>query len=190
SIALRQAWDLPQGPIPNVVRLLEARGAVAIAVGVFDKRLDAFSLRGRTRPVVVLCSDQGSAARRRFDAAHELAHLVLHDEPSEPNHWQEAQAHRFASSFLMPSEQVEPWLPRKSHELELLEEGSRIWGTSMQALLFRARDIGTLSEDSYRRAMQRLSAAGWRTREPVDMGPAEAPELLQLAAEALLTSGG
>lgn len=188
--ALRQAWQIQPGPIPNVVRLLEAKGAIAIAVGVFDKRLDAFSLRGRMRPVVVLCSDQGSAARRRFDAAHELAHLVLHAEPSEPNHWQEKQAHRFASSFLLPMDQVEPWLPRKSHELELLEEGSRIWGTSMQALLFRARDVGTLSEDSYRRAMQRLSAAGWRTREPVEMGPAEAPELLQLAAEALASAGG
>jgi Zn-dependent peptidase ImmA (M78 family)/DNA-binding XRE family transcriptional regulator len=188
--ALRQAWEVPSGPIPHVVRLLEARGAIATAVGVFDKRLDAFSLRGRTRPVVVLCSDQGSAARRRFDAAHELAHLVLHAEPSEPNHWQERQAHQFASAFLLPKDQVEPWLPRKSHELEVLEEGSRIWGTSMQALLFRARDVGTLSEDSYRRAMQRLSAAGWRTREPVDMGPAEAPELLQLAVGSLAAGGG
>jgi hypothetical protein len=59
----------------------------------------------------------------------------------------------------------------------------------MQALLYRARTLGTLSEDSYRRAMKRMSAAGWRTREPVDIGPAEAPELLRRAVEALPAAG-
>lgn len=59
----------------------------------------------------------------------------------------------------------------------------------MQALLYRARTLGTLSEDSYRRAMRRMSAAGWRTREPVDIGPAEAPELLRRAVAALPEAG-
>jgi Zn-dependent peptidase ImmA (M78 family)/DNA-binding XRE family transcriptional regulator len=186
---LRAAWRVPSGPIPNVVRMLEARGAIVAAVGSFDRRLDAFSIRTRSRPVVVLCSDGGSAARRRFDGAHELAHLVLHDEPADANHEQERQAHRFASALLMPAAEVDPWLPRRSNDLELLEEGSATWGVSMQALLYRARTVGTLSEDSYRRAMQRMSAAGWRTREPVDIGPAETPELLSRAVAALPESG-
>src|SRR4051794_15114472 len=97
---LRAAWGIPHGPIPNVVRRLEARGAIVAAVGAFDKRLDAFSLRTRTRPIVVLCSDQGNAARRRFDAAHELGHLLLHDAPARANHGQEEQAHRFAAALL------------------------------------------------------------------------------------------
>jgi Zn-dependent peptidase ImmA (M78 family) len=85
--------------------------------------------------------------------------------------------------------EIDPWLPRRSNELELLEEASRTWGVSMQALLFRARTRGTLSEDAYRRAMRRMSAAGWRTREPVDIGPAEAPELLRRAVEMLPSAG-
>ena len=186
---MRAAWRIPAGPIPNVVRLLEARGAIVAAVGVFDPRLDAFSIRAVHRPVVVLCSDAGTAARRRFDAAHEIGHLVMHERPAEANAVQERQAHRFAAGLLMPEDEIEPWLPRRSNELELLEEGSRTWGVSMQALLFRARTLGTLSEDAFRRAMQRMSAAGWRTREPIDIGPAEAPELLGRAVAALPAAG-
>lgn len=182
---VRAAWRIPEGPIAHVVRLLESRGAVAAAVGAFDPTLDAFSLRTGDRPIVVLCSDHGAAARRRFDAAHELAHLLLHDSPAEANHTQEQQAHRFAAALLMPADQVDPWLPRFSNQLELLEEGSRIWGVSMQALLFRSRTVGAISEDGYRRTMRRMSAAGWRTREPVELGPAESPTLLRQAVAAL-----
>jgi len=159
------------------------------AVGSWDPRLDAFSVRTRNRPVVVLCSEEGNAARRRFDAAHELAHLLLHEAAAEANQIQEKQAHRFASALLMPAEEVEPWLPRRSNDFELLEEGSRIWGVSMQALLYRARALGTLSADAYQRAMRRMSAAGWRTREPVEFGPAEAPELLRRAIDTLPAAG-
>jgi Zn-dependent peptidase ImmA (M78 family)/transcriptional regulator with XRE-family HTH domain len=186
---LRAAWRIPPGPVPNVVRLLEARGAIVAAVGAWDPRMDAFSVRTHLRPVVVLCSDAGSAGRRRFDAAHELGHLLMHDRPLEANARQEQQAHRFAASLLMPAGEIDPWLPRRSNELELLEDGSRTWGVSMQALLFRARTVGTLSEDAYRRAMQRMSARGWRTREPVEFGPAEAPELLRRATAILPAAG-
>jgi Zn-dependent peptidase ImmA (M78 family)/DNA-binding XRE family transcriptional regulator len=185
---LRAAWGLPSGPIPNVVRLLEARGAVVAAIGDFPK-VDAFSLRTQPRPVVVLCSDRGSAARRRFDAAHELAHLLLHLHPAEANDRQERQAHNFAAALLMPADTVDPWLPRRGNQLDLLEDGSAVWGVSMQALLFRARTLGSLSEDAYRRTMRRMSLAGWRTKEPVEIGPPEIPDVLRLAADALPASG-
>lgn len=41
----------------------------------------------------------------------------------------------------------------------------------MQALLYRAKTIGTISEDSYQRTTRRMSAAGWRTKEPVEIPP-------------------
>jgi len=189
ALRLRAQWGVPPGPIANVVRLLEARGAVVAAVGVFHPSLDAFSVRTGGRPVIVLCSEKGAAARRRFDAAHELAHLLLHERPLEANKVQERQAHRFAAALLMPAEEIEPWLVRSSTQLGLLEEGSRVWGVSMQALLMRARDLGTISQHAYERTMRRMSARGWRTREPVEMGPVERPELLARAA-GVLEDGG
>lgn len=186
---LREHWGLPAGPVGHVVRTLEHHGAVTAAIGSFDERLDAFTLRFRTRPIVVLCSMKGVATRRRFDAAHELAHLVLHDEPQEVNKLQEAQAHRFASAFLMPAHDVDPWLVRSPGQLDVLEAGAEVWGVSMQALLRRAKDVGTLSDSGYTRAMQRMSALGWRTREPIDIGPPERPQLLERALQTAAQAG-
>jgi Zn-dependent peptidase ImmA (M78 family) len=54
------------------------------------------------RPLLILGADKESAARSRLDAAHELAHLVIHRNVPEPllNHkptlaFMEAQANRF-----------------------------------------------------------------------------------------------
>ena len=47
----------------------------------------------------------------------------------------------------MPAEEVDPWVPRRGNQLDLLEDGSAVWGVSMQALLYRAKTIGTIGED-------------------------------------------
>lgn len=186
---VRRRFGIESGAVPHVVSLLEAKGVVVSAVGDFDRRLDAFSMWVGARPVAILCSAKGVAKRRRFDAAHELGHLVLHGHPDD-GAWQEPQAHRFAAAMLMPADEIEPWLPRRSNQLELLEEGSETWGVSMQALLYRARALGTLSDSSFTRAMRQMSAYGWRTDEPVEDGPEEAPAVLSAAVESLLASGG
>jgi hypothetical protein len=53
----------------------------------------------------------------------------------------------------------------------------RVWGVSVSALLFRSRSIGVMSDSSYKRAMAAMSSRGWRTNEPGDIGPPEAPSL-------------
>jgi Zn-dependent peptidase ImmA (M78 family)/transcriptional regulator with XRE-family HTH domain len=189
ALGVRAAWTVPPGPVAHMVRLVEQHGGVISAVAAFDPRVDAFSMRGSRRPLMVLCSKAGAAARRRFDAAHELGHLIMHERSDGGSRIQEGQAHRFASALLMPAEEIQPWLIRKSSQLDVLEEGSRIWGVSMQALLRRARDLRSISEAQYSRTMQRMSAYGWRTREPVLMGPPEQPQLLSRAVEALAEIG-
>lgn len=189
AMRTRMAWGVPPGPIAHVVRMLEHAGVVVSAVGAFDERVDAFCMRGPRRPAVVLCSKAGAAARRRFDAAHELGHLVLHTHADGGSRVQEGQAHRFASALLMPAEEVEPWLIRRSNQLDVLEDGSRVWGVSMQALVRRAKDLSVLSESQYTRTLKRLSINGWRTREPVDMGPPERPQMLERVVAALPAAG-
>lgn len=186
---LRRHWGVEPGPVAHVVRLLEAHGAVVVAVGEFDPRLDAFSLWVAERPVVVLCSDKGVPKRRRFDAAHELGHLVLHVQAKSGDAALERQAHRFASALLMPAEEIEPWLPRRANQIEVVRRASETWGVSMQALLYRARTLGTMNETSYTRAIRRMNARGWRTDEPIEAGPEEAPSVLGAAVEALRAGG-
>lgn len=185
----RAMWEIPDGPIPNVVSLAESRGVVAAAVGSFHPGIDAFTLPGLPRPIVVLCSDKGVATRRRFDMAHELGHLALHDEQAEEPRWQERQAHRFASALLMPAADIRDHLPNRGDDLRRLERVAHDWGVSMQAALMRAKDLQVLDETEYTRGMKRLSAAGWRTREPVEVGPPERPQLLAAAAASLPDAG-
>ncbi len=59
-------------------------------------------------------STDKSGERGRFDAAHELGHLVLHGEHEDPRREDEisqrpcaeAEANRFAAAFLMPRSSV------------------------------------------------------------------------------------
>ncbi len=187
---VREAWAVEAGPIAHVLRLLEAHGVVVVAVHEFDARLDAFSLWVGHRPVVVLCSDKGVPKRRRFDAAHELGHLVLHNRGRAGDAVLERQAHRFASALLMPAGEIEDWLPRRPNQVEVLRRASEVWGVSMQALLYRARTLGIMSEAGFTRAMRRMSALGWRSDEPVEAGPEESPTLLGAAVDALRAGGG
>lgn len=77
---VREEWKLPPGPIGNVVDLLEHHGVVVIRLPLGSTDVDAFSLPFNDHPVVVLGTDKNDRARSRFDAAHELGHLVLHGE--------------------------------------------------------------------------------------------------------------
>ncbi len=185
----RRDWGISTGPIANLVALAEARGVVVAAVGDFHPGIDAFTTARASRPVMVLCSGKGVATRRRFDVAHELGHLALHDQGVEENRWQEQQAHRFASALLMPAEEIRPHLPTRGDDLRRLEAVAKDWGASMQAILMRARDLECIGPEDHARGMRRLSAAGWRTREPVEIGPPERPQLLEVAASALPRAG-
>ena len=189
AMEARSRWGVPAGPIADVVNLAEAGGVLVAAVGDFDSGMDAFSMRTSRRPVVVLCTGKGIAARRRFDMAHELGHLVLHRDREADQRRQEEQAHRFASALLMPAHEVGPFLPRRANDLAALEDTAKTWGVSMQAALYRAKDLKILSQDDYTRAMRRLSAAGWRTREPIEIGPPERPRLLLRAVATLPQAG-
>lgn len=179
--AVRAAWGMAAGPVPHLVRLLESKGIVVAFLNFSDAgRVDAFSTAASGRPAVVLTADKGGALRTRFTAAHELAHLLLHTDviPGDIAHEREADA--FAAEFLMPAAQIATELPTRVDLPALLGLQQR-WGVSVAALLYRCRELGTLSEASYKRAMMRISRLGWRTQEPGADLPVERPALLTRA---------
>ena len=188
---LRQLWQLPEGPVGSVVRLLETHGAVVSRISGRSERVDAFSQWMGGRPLVILWRTKADTARSRFDAAHELGHLVLHPDPEPGNKLLESQAHAFAAEFLMPAEQIVDQLPRRAprkadfHDLVELRER---WGVSIAAIYYHARDLGVLSPEGHRRAMIRLSDMGYRANEPGDLGPPEQPALLSSSLELLSES--
>lgn len=186
---LRSDWDLDDAPIDDVVREIERHGAVAAGLELAND-VDAFSWPGVDRPIVILGLDKGDRARSRFDAAHELGHLVMHrDHPQPGDRDLERQAHRFASTFLLPPDRLMAEWPSGRlnwRELMILKQK---WQMSMAALLYRARENELLTATAYQSAIKYMSRAGWRKSEPGDLGPPERPRMLRRAARALLESG-
>ncbi|WP_344901512.1 XRE family transcriptional regulator [Actinomadura meridiana] len=174
------------GPVPHVVRLLETHGVVVLVLPDAAERVDAFSVGVHPRPMVFFNPAKGDYWRNRFDAAHELGHLVMHADAEPGEKIVEDQAHRFAAEFLMPEEDIEGALPVTA-DWERLAVLKAEWGVSMAALLYRARTLGIMKEAAYRNAMSALSARGWRRQEP---GPAKALERPTMLRRAIEIVGG
>lgn len=172
----RSVWRVPPGPVENVVRLLENHGVLVLRLPLDSADVDAFSLPFSDRPVVVLGADKNDRARSRFDAAHELGHLVVHGESVWGIKEVETQAHRFAAEFLMPAADIRAELPARADWAALFALKQR-WHVSIAALLMRAKDLEVMSPGAYTTAMKGLSARGWRRTEPIPLGSPEFPEI-------------
>lgn len=185
--ATRTHWKIPPGPIANMVRLLESRGVVVARLRSDGRKLDAFSRWFGDRPLVILWGDKTDKARSRFDAAHELGHLVMHSDADPLSIEQERQAHMFASAFLMPADAVGGDLVRfvpthRTWEQVLTRRAH--WGVSAKALLYRSREMGAMPEASFRRSMQNYNRHEVRERDGAALGAPENPVLLARAAAA------
>ena len=125
---------------------------------------------------MILASNKGAADRSRFDAAHELAHIVLHADagPGDPAVEREAN---FAAEFLVPAASILPELPRRVDWRAFVTLKIR-WRVAISMLLLRARDLEVISDAAYRRAMMEMSRRGWRRSEPGPLGEPEQPEML------------
>lgn len=187
AAATRARWQIGAGPIPHMIRLLESNGAVALRLPItLDTRVDAFSTDAGSRPLVLLSPAKADKARSRFDAAHELGHLVMHHDQEPGIKPVEDAAHAFAAEFLAPSIELEPDLPRKI-DWEALQEAKKKWGISMKSLVFRTRQLGIWSDSTARRANQML--AGWGYPEPGSIGVPESPYVIGAAWDLIIGSG-
>lgn len=182
----RASMGIQTGPVPHVVRLLEAHGAVVMLLPPMSRRVDAFSHWYGSRPVVFLNPSKDDKARSRFDAAHELGHLVLHHDAEPGNRIVENQAHDFAAEFLMPREEIAEELPHRL-DWDRLFQAKRRWGVSLKALIYRAHKLGIVGESAYRAGM--VTLARWGDPEPGDLGPRESPVMLTRAMEILTRTG-
>lgn len=185
---VREVWGLKNEPIPHVVRELERHGIPIANLEFGSRNVDAFSVSFTNRPLVVLTCDKSNYVRSRFDASHELGHLVLQFESEEDSEDAELYAHRFASAFLLPERAAQTELPKKLDQRGWAElaQLKRKWGISIAALLKRAESLRVISSTSYQSAMKYMTLRGWRSVEPGDkeMGPPEAPILLQRSIRA------
>jgi Zn-dependent peptidase ImmA (M78 family)/DNA-binding XRE family transcriptional regulator len=164
---LRQQWGLGELPIKNMVHLLEARGVRVFSLAIDASTVDAYSMwRGRT-PFVFLNTNKTSE-HSRFDAAHELGHLVLHRHGSPQGQIAEREANAFASALLMPRSSVLAHAP-KFATLDSIIERKKIWSVSVAALNYRLHALGVLTDWHYRSLCIEIAKRGFRTSEPFEI---------------------
>ncbi|MEU2447621.1 XRE family transcriptional regulator [Streptomyces althioticus] len=162
---VRARWGLGNAPIPNAVHLLEAHGVRVFSLSRDCPEVDAFSFWDRGVPFVLLSTEK-TAERGRFDAAHELGHLVLHGEEQMPHGPQaEAEAHRFAAALLMPRADVLAHAPRGASTNWILQ-AKRRWKVAAMALAHRLHELGLTTEWQYRTHCVELGRLGYRRSEP------------------------
>lgn len=174
DIANRTRLELriPPGPISSMVRVLESM-KVAIIQWDLPHKIDA--LLGGIPPLLLI-SKSLLGGRQRFTLAHELGHLVMHNELIFSYDDMEDQADFFASAFLMPRQDIRSRL--RGLTMERLVALSSEWRVSVQALVRRARDLETITDRQYRTWNEQLSKNGFRTIEPVTI-PVEQPTLVR-----------
>lgn len=189
--AARAELDISVGPIQHLTRLAERLGVLVVFSAPQTASIDAYSLEVNGRPIIVLNPQKNDYYRQRFDVAHELGHLIMHVDAEPGGKVAEEQANRFAAEFLMPAEQIRASLPSTTTKKgwERLAQLKEHWGVSIQALLFRARELGVMSDVTHRNAMMRISSWGWRRAEPGNVVALEMPSLLPGALEALEHAG-
>jgi Zn-dependent peptidase ImmA (M78 family)/transcriptional regulator with XRE-family HTH domain len=195
AVKCRRFWGLGDGPIGDLIKLLEANGIVVARADFGLDKIDAFSFWYGDRPFIFLSSDKSSAVRSRFDAAHELGHMVLHngltaDQLEDPVVLKriEAEADQFACRFLLPvtSFPSEVFSSRINHFIELKKR----WKVSIGAMIYRCSDLAIFSEEQVLNLRRQMSMNKMRTREPLDdVIPVENPAMLRKSIDLLLKNG-
>lgn len=164
AVLLRQEWQLGEKPISHMVRLMESKGIRIFSLAENTVEVNAYSLWKKGKPFVFLNTFK-SAECSRFDAAHELGHLVLHQDCKVTGREAEDQANRFASSFLMPKADLLAVLPRVNHLGQLIQAKKR-WKVSLAALVYRLHKLGVISDWKNRDYFIEIGRRGYRNCEP------------------------
>jgi Zn-dependent peptidase ImmA (M78 family)/DNA-binding XRE family transcriptional regulator len=176
---VRRQWNLGDRPISNMVHLLELKGTRVAALRHDYGDIDAFCFYRDSVPYVFLNTSR-SGERQRFDAAHELGHLVLHSEldmdPSTSKE-RETEANRFAAAFLMPRSSVLAQSMSGAGLARILAARS-YWKVSAMALTHRLHELHLLNNWQYRTTCVTLSDQGYRSSEPGGIVP-ETSQLLR-----------
>lgn len=177
---VRDHWELGIIPLPTLMNVLEEHGVFVILLDANSSDLDAYSTYIDGRPCVMVDYNK-PASRQQFDLAHELGHLVLHEDSEANLVNKEREANWFAGSFLAPAELFKQECPRRWHYGAYLELKQR-WYMSIQACMYRAKQLHIMTESSYRWGMKQISMRGERMNESGEFKKTK-PVLLTQALE-------
>ncbi len=166
---LRVEWSLGEDAIPNLCEFLEERGvkvcAIPLPESVSGVQANVRSADDRVVRVIVVNAHH-PGERQRFTLAHELGHLCLEASGSLDI---EDACNRFAGAFLVPKALLEREVGKRRKAIWLRElfELKLLFGVSAQAIAYRCKDLGIMSQAAMAVVFQTFSKKGWRKVEPL-----------------------
>jgi Zn-dependent peptidase ImmA (M78 family) len=188
---IRRAWDLGETPIMSLVDEMESRLVHVIEVHA-PTSFDGLSLVAydeERHPIAVAAAIRKGVPgdRQRLSLAHELGHILL-ELPSDVD--EEKAAYRFASALLAPAEAVRREVGEKRSaidlgELAVLKQRYRI---SLQAVVYRLRELSIITENHAKEWFIRIRASGWGKVEPWEIAP-ENPTWMKLNVHRAVAEG-
>ena len=144
----RELWNLGNDPIESLVDVLEDNNfKVALIEG--DEKFDGLSCWANDTIPIIVSKKKCLGDRQRSNLAHELGHLLMNVEEGFD---EEKAAKRFSASFLVPKDIVYKELGKHRNNLnwEELHILKHKYGMSMQQWIYRAKDLGIISESHAR----------------------------------------
>lgn len=180
--ALRKTWNLGVDPVADLTAILEDH-LVHVLEMDGPENFDGISAlahdsHGNARAAAVVSRTGCPGERQRLNLAHELGHVVLKPAAGVD---QEKAAFRFGAAFLAPRACIlrEVGAQRTSIRLEELMILKRRFGLSIQALLMRLHDLGTITESQYKYWFIFIGKMKWKRTEPEELAPEKATWLKQ-----------
>lgn len=197
AMQVREYWALGDGPITDLQYILESHGIIVTGFDTTEDDIDAFSQRTifKNDEVCFIAVDQGRKpeGRIRFDMAHELAHLLIHpwsedidSLTKEEFKLRETEANVFASAFLLPRSTFGSEVSHYPTDLEYYLWLRKKWKTSIQAMMYRTRQLGCITGNQFQYMMRQVSKRGWRKSEPGDSPCILGESIFQGAIDLLL----
>lgn len=196
---VRKSWNLGFEPIEDIIRIVERNGIIVTKIQTSTDCIDAFShlvdINNNSIYLIALSKNKGSLSRNKFDIAHELGHILLHEWSEdiesisrEEYKLKEDQANYFASSFLLPKDEFIKDFKKGGNRLDFYIHLKAKWKVSIGAMLYRAKSLNLITNTQYQNTIKMMHKKKIYTNEPYEewLGVYE-PTLLVDSVNLILT---
>jgi len=189
ALVFRNTLNLGIDPIANLIDVLEDHYIHIIEIEAneaFDG-ISAVAQDNDNKPLAAAIATRRGVLgdRQRLNIAHELGHLILElCEDVDP----EKAAFRFGAAFLAPAEQLRRDVGGKRSRIQKREIFylKKRYGMSIQAMLFRLRDLRIITNAYYQQWCKNVNRFGWKKKEPIKIQP-EKPQRFYLQVRRALS---
>lgn len=165
---VRKQWNLGDEPLFNALEFLEDKGFKVFEIDANPLFKGMSALHQDSYPIIVLNKHYKEVKDMyRFTALHELAHLLMVF-GNITDKEKERMCDAFAGAMLLPATALSNELGTSRNnihlkELILIKEQ---YGASLQAILYRAKNLNIISDYYLKSSMVLFSKWGYRKNEP------------------------